>query len=48
MEQKHLQVRQCLILSFLDVIFWNEHYDKGPDPSNVLQHELFRFMFIDI
>ena len=25
MEQKHLQVRQCLILSFLDVVFWNEH-----------------------
>ena len=25
MEQKHLQVCQCLILSFLDVVFWNEH-----------------------
>ena len=29
-------------------ILKSTHYDKGPDLSNVLQHQLFRFMFIDI
>ena len=45
MEQKHLQVRQCLILSFLDVIFWYEHTMIKDQTYQMLYNINYNFSF---